>query len=242
MPEQAANWPWSDPSLASSVPMTIGTGQEQGVQSMDYTGNAFIASGYEFGHLGGSHLQYTAQPGSRSATASTLSSSREPSAVPTSSRSPASARIVTATAPIAPAAPGASISGLPQYPTPAPKVAIPRANVPESLSQHRRRSARACEPCRQRKVKCDGIRPVCRLCVETNTTCQYLDVKRVREQKQLSALAKKVERYEDLLRELEPESDVTLARKIRRALKVRFVWVHASFLVFLLTLVISCYC
>ena len=219
MAEHVANWPRSGPSMASSVPVTMGPGQEQqgqsqrqeSGQSRDYGGNAFVLPGYNFGRPGdpGTTLHPMPQSGSRSATISTRSANQEqePSTIPPSSRSPVATR---------PAPP-------PQYSTPAPKVAIPRTNTVDNASHRRRRSARACEPCRQRKVKCDGIRPVCRLCAETNITCQYLDVKRVREQKQLGALTRKVQRYEVLLRELEPESDAALARKIRRALKVCFL-------------------
>ncbi|KAF9886445.1 hypothetical protein FE257_011477 [Aspergillus nanangensis] len=100
----------------------------------------------------------------------------------------------------------------------APKVAIPRAT---SISHHsqRRRSARACEPCRQRKIKCDGNKPACRQCVEQNVHCSYVDVKRVRDQKQLSVLAKKVHRYEKLLSDLEHDAEGSMARRVRRALK-----------------------
>ncbi|PKY00539.1 fungal-specific transcription factor [Aspergillus campestris IBT 28561] len=100
---------------------------------------------------------------------------------------------------------------------PPPKVPIPRASAYSTHSQ-RRRSARACEPCRQRKIKCDGTRPSCKQCVENQVKCFYLDVKRVREQKELGALAKKVERYERLLEELESDVDDANARRIRRAL------------------------
>lgn len=107
-------------------------------------------------------------------------------------------------------------------PGPAPKVAIPRAAGSSDISNRsrRRRSPRACEPCRQRKIKCEGTRPACRQCVESHITCLYQDVKRVREQKELGVLGRKVERYEGLLRELEPEVKTGLARRIRRVLKV----------------------
>ncbi|KAF5866750.1 hypothetical protein ETB97_009907 [Aspergillus alliaceus] len=99
-----------------------------------------------------------------------------------------------------------------------PKVAIPRTTIVNSHSQ-RRRSARACEPCRQRKIKCDGNKPACRQCVEHNVSCSYLDVKRVRDQKQLGVLARKVQRYEKLLEDIESELDGVLARRIRRSLQ-----------------------
>jgi hypothetical protein len=98
------------------------------------------------------------------------------------------------------------------------KVAIPRA-APYSIHSQRRRSARACEPCRQRKIKCDGNKPVCRQCHEHHVTCSYLDVKRVRDQKQLEVLSHRVKEYESLLRDLETEVDANAARRIRRTLK-----------------------
>lgn len=114
-------------------------------------------------------------------------------------------------------------------PGPAPKVPIPRVSAAAGSSDipsRRRRSPRACEPCRQRKIKCEGTRPACRQCVESHITCQYQDVKRVREQKQLGMLGRKVDRYEGLLRELEPEVETGLARKIRRVLKVCIITFH----------------
>ncbi|KAL5045043.1 hypothetical protein BDW71DRAFT_90199 [Aspergillus fruticulosus] len=99
----------------------------------------------------------------------------------------------------------------------APKIAIPRATTVRTTAQQRR-SARACEPCRQRKVKCDGGRPVCRKCREHGIDCSYIDIKRIRDQKQLGVLAKKVERYEKLLKQLETESDPKNAKLIRKTL------------------------
>ncbi|KAJ5177378.1 uncharacterized protein N7500_000077 [Penicillium coprophilum] len=101
-----------------------------------------------------------------------------------------------------------------------PKVAIPRLASSDALLHGRRRSARACEPCRQRKIKCDGIRPLCGQCVYHNHTCSYEDVKRVRDQKRLGSLVKRVDTYEALLRDLEVEADPPTARKIKKALKV----------------------
>ena len=100
-----------------------------------------------------------------------------------------------------------------------PKVAIPRTAGVSGQSQ-RRRSARACEPCRQRKIKCDGNKPACKQCVEHNVSCSYLDAKRVRDQKQLGVLAKKVQRYEKLLEGIELEVEGALARRIRKSLQV----------------------
>lgn len=104
-------------------------------------------------------------------------------------------------------------------PASTPKVAIPRL-AGSDFTPGRRRSARACEPCRQRKIKCDGIRPSCGQCAYQNHSCSYEDVKRVRDQKRLGSLIKRVDTYEALLRELETEVDLPTARKIKKALKV----------------------
>jgi hypothetical protein len=48
--------------------------------------------------------------------------------------------------------------------------------------------------------------------------CSYLDIKRIRDQKQLGLLSKKVERYEKLLKQLETEAEPTTARLIRKTL------------------------
>ncbi|KAL4753451.1 hypothetical protein BDW72DRAFT_191132 [Aspergillus terricola var. indicus] len=98
-----------------------------------------------------------------------------------------------------------------------PKIAIPRATAARTTFQ-RRRSARACEPCRQRKVKCDAARPVCQKCREHGLDCSFIDIKRIRDQKQLGVLSEKVERYEKLLKQLEAEAEPTTARLIRKAL------------------------
>jgi hypothetical protein len=115
---------------------------------------------------------------------------------------------------------GPTPSTLSSAPTPAPKVAIPRLAGSDAALHGRRRSARACEPCRQRKIKCDGMRPQCGQCVYHNQSCLYEDVKRVRDQKRLGSLAKRVDAYEALLRDLEAEVDLPTARKIRKVMKV----------------------
>ncbi|GLA56182.1 hypothetical protein AnigIFM63604_005052, partial [Aspergillus niger] len=97
------------------------------------------------------------------------------------------------------------------------KVAIPRITCASSQSQVRR-CTRACGPCRQRKTKCDGNKPVCRPCVDHNVSCFYTDVKRVRDRKQLSVLQRKVEQYERLLHDLE-EVEGNVARRIQTALR-----------------------
>ncbi|RAL11937.1 uncharacterized protein BO97DRAFT_478321 [Aspergillus homomorphus CBS 101889] len=102
------------------------------------------------------------------------------------------------------------------------KVAIPRhTHVGNRVTRHR--SQRACEPCRQRKVKCAGNKPVCRQCADHNVTCTYVEVKRVRDQKRLGSLSNKVDLYEQLLREMHLEADEPTARRIRRALRARVI-------------------
>ncbi|OJJ96171.1 hypothetical protein ASPACDRAFT_125659 [Aspergillus aculeatus ATCC 16872] len=100
------------------------------------------------------------------------------------------------------------------------KVAIPRTTSFNNQTQ-RRRSTRACEPCRLRKIKCEGDKPICRQCADHNVTCTYVEVKRVRDQKKLGSLTSKVGIYEQLLQEVERTADEDIARRIRRALRLR---------------------
>ena len=73
----------------------------------------------------------------------------------------------------------------------APKVAIPRLrrkseDHPSSKATaagDKNRVAHACEPCRQRKTKCSGERPVCQHCQDFKLTCVYADGKRDRTKK-----------------------------------------------------------
>ncbi|KAL1855030.1 hypothetical protein Plec18170_004444 [Paecilomyces lecythidis] len=101
----------------------------------------------------------------------------------------------------------------------AAKVAIPRMSTSGPVVQRRRRAPRACEQCRQRKIKCNAEHPSCRQCLDLSLDCVYSEGKRVREQRQLELLTHKVEQYEKLLHELSEEVDDHVGKRIRRALK-----------------------
>jgi hypothetical protein len=49
-------------------------------------------------------------------------------------------------------------------------------------------------------------------------SCTYIDIKRIRDQKQLGVLSRKVERYEKLLGQLENDLDPETTKGIRKAL------------------------
>jgi hypothetical protein len=57
------------------------------------------------------------------------------------------------------------------------KVAIPRS-VSSTAVPTRGRVSRACENCREQKVKCSGHRPSCQRCQESGIQCSYGDRKR----------------------------------------------------------------
>ena len=124
-----------------------------------------------------------------------------------------------------PAPSGAESSRSPNLAYPPGKLPIPRIAGINQI-QSRRRSARACESCRRRKIKCDGKKPTCGQCVYHKTLCVYEDVKRVRDEKQIKSLTAQVELYEKALRTLEGEVDVPTSRKIRRLLKVSIQGLH----------------
>ena len=71
------------------------------------------------------------------------------------------------------------------------KVAIPRLrrnSEDQSLSKgsavaDKNRVSHACEPCRQRKTKCSGDRPLCQHCQDFKLPCVYADGKRDRTKK-----------------------------------------------------------
>ena len=71
----------------------------------------------------------------------------------------------------------------------AAKIAIPRLkreadNAPgSSRMSGRHRVTHACEPCRQRKTKCSGERPMCKHCEDFKIQCYYADGKRDRVKK-----------------------------------------------------------
>lgn len=79
----------------------------------------------------------------------------------------------------------------PSAPSPkAAKIAIPRLKRSlDGLGENairaggRHRVNHACEPCRHRKTKCSGERPVCRHCQDFKLTCYYADGKRDRAKK-----------------------------------------------------------
>ena len=104
------------------------------------------------------------------------------------------------------------------------KVLIPRLRRERPESEGRRRTVRACDTCRQRKMKCDGKRPVCAQCYAQGlTACDYSEAKMVRERKQLELARLKIGVYEELLRNISQRSDPYTAEQIQRTLKVRLV-------------------
>lgn len=53
------------------------------------------------------------------------------------------------------------------------QVPISRSTASGYERPERARTSHACEPCRERKTKCDGERPSCRRCLHTGTVCHY---------------------------------------------------------------------
>ncbi|KAJ9301169.1 transcriptional regulator family: Fungal Specific TF [Paecilomyces variotii] len=105
---------------------------------------------------------------------------------------------------------------------PSPKTPQSAMNAEEASSQSkpsgRRRVARACEPCREQKVKCGGQQPACERCQGYGVACYYSEGKRERVAKELEQLSNQVRNYEALLRQLQYRVDEQDARLIERAL------------------------
>ncbi|KAJ5441047.1 hypothetical protein N7491_003453 [Penicillium cf. griseofulvum] len=96
------------------------------------------------------------------------------------------------------------------------KVAIPRLDLP--LVSSNGRVTRACHNCRKQKNKCSGHRPSCLRCEEANVLCVYVDGKRERNARQLTALTSQLQRYESLVRDIYPKLDIELAKLVDQAL------------------------
>ncbi|OAT13143.1 C6 transcription factor [Blastomyces gilchristii SLH14081] len=98
------------------------------------------------------------------------------------------------------------------------KIAIPRLRRPgqnqPSPASERHRVSHACDPCRKRKSKCDGLRPVCSRCRDQEIACAYLDGKREKMKRYTKSNAAKVTVYEkllyDILPHLKPEMQLTV--------------------------------
>ncbi|KAJ5455002.1 transcriptional regulator family: Fungal Specific TF [Penicillium desertorum] len=100
------------------------------------------------------------------------------------------------------------------------KVRIPRLRRERPESDGRSRTAQACNTCRQRKMKCNGKRPICAQChAQGLTACDYSEAKIVIERKQLELAQVKIGAYEDLLRKLSLRADASTAKQITSILK-----------------------
>ncbi|KAK7207261.1 fungal-specific transcription factor domain-containing protein [Myxozyma melibiosi] len=65
------------------------------------------------------------------------------------------------------------------------------------------RISHACEPCRIRKTKCSGDKPVCSHCQSFGIGCYYANNKRDRTKEELQNLRGKVTKYESILKKLQ---------------------------------------
>jgi hypothetical protein len=104
----------------------------------------------------------------------------------------------------------------------ASKLPISRLRRQRHESSSGRRTSRACDICRERKVKCDGNQPQCSQCVGLGlSNCSYSERKLVRLQNELLLDRKKIENYEEVFRDLTIEFEGPVAERIQSALKVR---------------------
>ena len=78
------------------------------------------------------------------------------------------------------------------------KVAIPRV-PPASQPPARRRVERACEGCRERKIKCEGQKPACAQCATSGVDCVYPPSRREKQEEQVEQLKSENEQYKSLL-------------------------------------------
>ncbi|KAL4927355.1 putative C6 transcription factor [Aspergillus undulatus] len=101
------------------------------------------------------------------------------------------------------------------------KVAIPRSANSPAVS-NRGRVSRACENCREQKVKCSGQRPTCQRCQDAGIQCSYGDRKREKLARRLSDLAARVESFETLLQNIYPNLDSLSAQYVEQILSDQY--------------------
>ncbi|PWY61710.1 hypothetical protein BO83DRAFT_350807 [Aspergillus eucalypticola CBS 122712] len=82
------------------------------------------------------------------------------------------------------------------------KLLIPRARAQVSISSPRSRTLQACDPCRNRKAKCNGAKPTCINCERLAIECTYSEQRRSRERKELDQLKDIIQRHDRLIRSI----------------------------------------
>ncbi|KPI44625.1 uncharacterized protein AB675_8627 [Cyphellophora attinorum] len=103
---------------------------------------------------------------------------------------------------------------------PKPSLPIARSAGTPYERPERARTSHACEPCRERKTKCDGERPSCRRCLHTGTGCHYGYGKGWRKRKtaeDLTATSRRLARYEALLNDIMPHVPPNVKAMIEEA-------------------------
>ncbi|KAG0255108.1 hypothetical protein BG011_005325, partial [Mortierella polycephala] len=67
----------------------------------------------------------------------------------------------------------------------------------------RKRLTQACDPCRKKKIKCDGIKPSCANCAKSSINCTYLPSMKKRGPRQgyIELLEKRLDKMEQLLKQ-----------------------------------------
>lgn len=97
------------------------------------------------------------------------------------------------------------------------RVAIPRL-LNTDFRHKPGRTGRACDECRARKAKCDGVRPTCSFCDKQQMKCYYSEPKRKREQTELELARNRADGFEKVLREILNEVTAPVSKKIKGVL------------------------
>ncbi|KAF9437852.1 hypothetical protein BGZ76_010868 [Entomortierella beljakovae] len=74
-------------------------------------------------------------------------------------------------------------------------------NGDDAAPVKRKRLTQACDPCRKKKIKCDGVKPSCANCLKINANCTYLPSMKKRGPRQgyIELLEKRLDKMEQLL-------------------------------------------
>ncbi|KAL8838748.1 MAG: hypothetical protein Q9170_001997 [Blastenia crenularia] len=78
----------------------------------------------------------------------------------------------------------------------------------------------ACESCRKKKVRCDGVMPTCDRCLRTSTDCNYAGGIRDREKRLVGNLVDKLNIWDEAIRRLRPRLESENRSEVDRLLSM----------------------
>ncbi|KAF7550216.1 hypothetical protein G7046_g8085 [Stylonectria norvegica] len=106
-----------------------------------------------------------------------------------------------------------------RYLLPKPSVSEPASGSAATRKRKRETVTIACERCRKRKTKCDGLRPSCQTCIEADLECEYaeFDSRNDKVNGELQTAYSALRGVVDALREVPMSESIEMLERLRSA-------------------------